>query len=154
MDLEYLEYQRGLLETYFFYTNIKNFSAIVKKYYTCSPGIICLIMALVCCLINTPFAFNYQSVYAGDYTYNNGNKINKLYVLLRTDEASSTIGQTVIISLYVVRDILTLIVGIVLNLVLLVQMRNYLIERAKRFGPNTSVGSGSMNGVNRTTRHG
>ena len=101
-------------------------------------------MALICCAINVPFAFNYKSLYAGDYTYDNGLKVNQLYVIVPTDVASSNEGQIVIIGLFVVRDILTLLVGIVLNVTLLIQMRNYLIERAKRFGPSGGGGSSTV----------
>ena len=99
-----------------------------------------MIMALVCCLINAPFAFNYKSLYAGDFTYVDSSsgitKVNHLYVIVPTEVASSKEGFSVILALFFIRDIFTLIVGIVLNITLLVQMRNYLIERAKKFSLN------------------
>ena len=63
-------------------------------------------------------------------------------MIVPTDVASSNEGQIVIIGLFVIRDIVTLLVGIVLNVTLLIQMRNYLIERAKRFGLNVGGGNG------------
>jgi hypothetical protein len=100
----------------------------------------CILMAIVCCLINAPFAFNYKSLYAGDFTYVDSStgltKVNHLYVILPTEMANSKEGFSVIVALFVIRDIFTLLVGIVLNITLLIQMRNFLIERAKKFSEN------------------
>ena len=57
-----------------------------------------------------------QPMYVGDYTYDNGQKVNQFYVLVIKDEASSNVDQVVTIALFVVRDIVTLLVGIVLFL--------------------------------------
>ena len=100
----------------------------------------CIIMAIVCGLINSPFAFNCKSLYVGDFTYVDSStgltKINHLYVIVPTDMASSKEGTILTIALFVIRDIFTLVVGIVLNVILLIQMRKYLIERAKKFSEN------------------
>ena len=94
-------------------------------------------MAIVCGLINSPFAFNCKSLYVGDFTYVEAStgltKINHLYVITLTDVASSKEGTIVTIALFVIRDILTLVVGIALNVLLITQMRKYLIGRAKKF---------------------
>jgi len=113
-----------------------------------------MIMALVCCLINAPFAFNYKSLYAGDFTYVDSSsgitKVNHLYVIVPTEVASSKEGFSVILALFFIRDIFTLIVGIVLNITLLIQMRNYLIERAKKFSENKRT-SRNLDGTNGAT---
>jgi hypothetical protein len=94
-------------------------------------------MAIVCGLINSPFAFTSKSMYVSDFTYVDSStgitKVNHLYVIVPTDMASSKEGTIVTIALFFIRDIFTLTVGIVLNVILITQMRKYLIGRAKKF---------------------
>jgi hypothetical protein len=119
-------------------------------------------MAIVCGLINSPFAFNCKSLYVGDFTYVEAStgltKINHLYVITLTDVASSKEGTIVTIALFVIRDIFTLVVGIVLNVILIIQMRKYLIERAKTFSLNNKngrnvVGIDSANVISNSAVH-
>lgn len=122
----------------------------------------CIIMAIVCGLINLPFAFTSKSLYISDFTYVDSStgqtKVNHLYVIVPTDMASSKEGTIVTIALFVIRDIFTLVVGIVLNVVLLIQMRKYLIKRAKKFflknkNDSNVVGIDSANVISNSAVH-
>jgi len=105
----------------------------------------CAIMALVSCFINAPYAFNNRLLYVGDFTYVDSStgitRTNQLYVLVPSEFASSNEGTIITIALFVIRDIFTLVVGMVLNIALLIQMRKYLIERARKFLLNTKTNS-------------
>ena len=57
----------------------------------------------------------------------------QLYVLVPSEFASSNEGTIITIALFVIRDIFTLVVGMVLNIALLIKMRKHVIERARKF---------------------
>ena len=131
----------GVIELAIILDRMKNFSLFVKRYFTFTPRAACLIFLAMCVLINILFAFNYKMQYAGPYSYtdSHGNeRVNDLYIILPTEMASSKVGVSVIIALFVVRDIFTLIVGIGLNVALVTQMKRYVRAKEKRFNANRS----------------
>ena len=117
----------------------RNFSPLVKKYYTLEPRTNCLIFLAVSVLINLVCAFDFVPGFAGSYYYiddKTGQKlVNTYYYPVFTNFAASYEGFISTLLVYVVRDLVTLIVGIVLNIISAVHLRNYY--RKKRQNKKT-----------------
>ena len=124
----------GVIEIGILMDRMKNFSSFVKKYYMLSPRKNCLIFLIACILINIFIAFVYVPGYAGDYYYFDSNtglkKQNSFFYVVITDFAASYEGLLLTIIVYVIRDLVTLTVGIILNILSFVQFKLYLKKKS------------------------
>ena len=126
----------GVVEFAIVLDRLKNFSVFVKQHYTYSPRKMCLILLVTCVVINGFLAFAYKPMNAGVYFYSDqtlGLRKNELYIIVPTDLAKSTIGFLVILVIYIIRDIFTLIIGLVLDMILLLKVKRHLKHRSSRF---------------------
>jgi hypothetical protein len=89
----------------------------------------CLIFFLVAVVVNIVCAFDFVPGVSGMYYYIDGKTgeklVNTYYWPVFTDFAASKVGYVSTVTVYVVRDLLTLIVGIVLNVISTVHLNNY-----------------------------
>jgi len=111
------------------------FSRFVKTYYKLEPKTNCLIILFTCIVINLECMFVWQTSLAGYFYYidnKTGQRIeNAYYYGVITNFGLSGIGFALTIAIYFVRDFLTLIVGLVLNIISGIHLRNYY--QTKRF---------------------
>ena len=148
---QFFLYYTGVLEIAALLERMKTFSSFVKKYYTLSPKLICLILFAVCIAVDLFYAFNYVTGMSFDYYDESGKKVlGSFYVASPSAVASSPVGSKALIVLYFIRDFFTLIVGVVLNIVSLIQLRAFLLSRSQRLGIG-ELGIGETNLDNRNT---
>ena len=149
---QFFLYYTGVLEIAALLERMKTFSLFVKKYYTLAPKLICLIMLGVCVIIDLFYAFNYVTGVWFDYYDENGeNVLGSFYVAAPSSVAQSPIGSKALIVLYFIRDFFTLIVGVILNIVSLIQLRAFLTNRSKRLGVHYIEASNLTSDLNVTT---
>ena len=119
----------GIVEIGIILDRERNFSPLVKRYYTLEPRMNCLIFFLVAVVVNIVCAFDFVPGVSGMYYYIDGKTgeklVNTYYWPVFTDFAASKVGYVSTVTVYVVRDLLTLIVGIVLNVISTVHLNNY-----------------------------
>jgi hypothetical protein len=108
------------------------FSAKIKSIYTIKPRKMCSILFLVCFVVNFVyfFAFRYIEV-TGCVTENNVTKNETVYIIRNSEFAQKNYGMTILINLYVIRDMLTLIIGIAVNIASAVFLKRYLKNKAR-----------------------
>ena len=116
---------------------MKIFSPRVKRYFSASPRLISLCIAVACLLINLPnfLAFKIDSI--GSYWFENEKNVT-LYFLVSSD-FSFTLGGRVLIgfTLFFLNMFLSLIFGVTLNIVAYAQYKRYL--RFKRRHTNIEI---------------
>ena len=130
----------GLIEIAIQLDRMKNFTPFLKKHNTMPPRMLCLILAVFCLLMNIFIGFVYVSVPLDWYYYENGQvRMGSIYFFVVSDLALSKIGSVVLITIYVLRDFVTLLVGVILNITCFVQMKRFLGQKYAMFKtPRTS----------------
>lgn len=127
---QFFLYFTGVLEIAALLERMRMFSLIVEKYYTLSPKLMCLLLFVVCVAVDMFYAFNYVVGQGFDFYEDNVLK-GTFYIAAPSEVAQSPIGSKALIVLYFVRDFFTLIVGLVLNCVSLIQLRAFLVKKSK-----------------------
>ena len=119
----------GIIEIGIILDRERNFTPLVKKYYMLEPLYNCLIFLIVSIAINLVCAFDFVPGVSGSFYYidtTTGQKQeNTYYWPVFTNFASSYAGYVSTLAVYVIRDLLTLIVGIVLNVISTIHLYNY-----------------------------
>jgi hypothetical protein len=97
----------------------------LRKY---STSLVCSVLLVVCTAINAPFYFNFQPV---SFLVNlNQNETVLLYYLDYTQFAKSIKGKIILYTLFVFRDILTIIGEITINVFAIVLFKNHLCKKS------------------------
>ena len=92
--------------------------------------------------------------YGGDFFYYNKSgslRTNSFWYVSVSSLASSFIGEIVLVVFYFVRDILTSITTIILNIVAMSEMREYFKVRSVKFGLASNIQSVTIQTANNTT---
>jgi hypothetical protein len=114
-------------------TRMKLFSPTLNSFFTASPKFISIVFFFTCLLIDAPYVFSMQVSSLGKYYFedSSGTKwFETYYFLINSDFAMSPIGQLIEISTTFTLNILcSLIVGIVLNIVSLVQYKSHVKKK-------------------------
>jgi len=113
------------------------FSEFVKKHFKASPRIVSLALCLTCLFIDLPFAFSFKVVSLGDCYWldeSSAQKIrNTIYSTGRSDFYATKFGEILIgFTSIFLNLILTLVVGIALNIVSVYLYSSYLKQRKLR----------------------
>jgi hypothetical protein len=109
---------------------IKIFSPFVKKHFTASPQKASLAFLLTCLLIDVPVFFRYKISPFGTYYYldsNNQKQITTFYHLNSSVFSMTSFGKSVLIfTVLFLNQLLTLLVGILLNILSVYKFKKYL----------------------------
>ena len=122
----------AVLEIAVLFERMKNFSPLIKKYFTRSPLIIALALFVVCFAVDFFFSFVYvPSPGFNFYFFDSGGvkRQGTLYIMIVSKLATSPYGFMGVVSVYIVRDLFTLIVSVTLNIVSLIQLRRYIRKK-------------------------
>ena len=99
-----------------------------------SPKKITFALLCICVLIDFPPIFQY-SAYDSDYYFdvNDGDILQtyKVYFLLASEISSSHIGSSIQIAIFVIRDGITLVFSIILNIICFFYMKNHSAKKQK-----------------------
>ena len=134
----------GVIEIGIMLDRIRLFIPRVGKYYSFSPRKCCFIFFVLSCVINLHETFVYTPGIGGVFTYLDSNGTSRqgtFYYVVLTDLAESKAGVIITIIIYIVRDLFTLIVGVVLNVVSLIEIKRYLKNRRIIFSQTTHISS-------------
>jgi hypothetical protein len=119
-------------------TRMKIFSPYVNRHFTLKPKFVSLIFFFTCLCINLPFVFALKIRFNGNYSYydsNNSNqpKTSSFYSVVSSEFSSSPIGQILYgFTSFFLNLFLTLVVGLIMNIVSVYQYKSYLRKRSKR----------------------
>ncbi len=108
---------------------IKIMNPFVKKHFTISPKKMILIICFACLLFNSIYALFYVPYLGGDFFYFDSYGIkrpNSFWIVSTSTFAQSTLGSILMIALLFVKDILTLITTLILNIVSLIELKYYI----------------------------
>ena len=122
------------LEICILLTRMKVFNLFLQNHFTLSPKIVSLILFFVCLIIDLPIFFTSSVKSFGDFYYidKNGIKHNSTFYSTTTSAfATSLLGQISVILVYLFNIFFTLIVGVTLNVVSVLQYKAYLKRREK-----------------------
>jgi len=123
---------RAILEIAILLERIKIMNPFVKKHFTISPQKMILITLFPCLLFNAVYALVYVPYNGGDFYYFDSSgiqRVNSFWFVSESDLAGSPIGVYVSIGFYFVRDVLTLITTLTLNVVSMFEMSKYFKKR-------------------------
>ena len=123
----------SILEIAILFERMKIFSKNVKAKFTLLPKKVCLLVFLLCVVIDGFFAFVFVPISIGEFYYfaSDGKiKRNTFYFIGITDFTRSKVGHVLLIADYVVRDLFTMITSVTLNVVSIIQMRVYFQKKA------------------------
>ena len=126
----------SLLDICILLTRVKIFSFFLKKHFSLSPHINSLIFCVASILIHLPLVFIFKIGYVGDFYYfdmTGSLQTNKLYYVVNSEFASSFFGKLIYGFIIIFNTILTLVVGITLNIVSLIQYKSYLKKKYTEF---------------------
>ena len=121
----------GVIECVILVDRLKNFIPFVKRVFNISPKKITIILLSICLVIDFPPIFQY-SAYDFDYYYydNNGDiQTYKVYILIASEIASSHIGSSVMVTIFAIRDGVTLAFSIILNIICFIQMKKQMARK-------------------------
>ncbi len=136
----------GIVEMSILLERMKIFSSLVRKHFIIAPINMCLISIVVCLCIDGFSAFVYLPVYGGDYYYIDEKgtlNVNSFYYVDSSELARSFYGSIILNAIYVMRDMFTMISTVTLNIVSLIQMKQYYKNKIHSFKPNIII----MNGI-------
>jgi hypothetical protein len=118
-------------------TRMKIFSPFVNRHFTLKPKFVSLIFFFTCLCINLPLVFAFKVRSNGYYSYYHRNsnqpKTSTFYSVAASEFSSSTIGQILYgLTIFLLNLFLTLVVGLILNIVSVYLYKSYLREKKKR----------------------
>jgi hypothetical protein len=122
----------AILEIVILLERIKIMNSFVKKHFKILPEKMILLILFPCLLFNSIFSLAIFPDVGGDFIYNDSNgveKVNTYWFVNSSPLVQSPIGSICMIVFYFVRDVLTLIVTIILNIVSLYEMSKYFKNR-------------------------
>ena len=144
----------AILEIGVLFETIKIMNPFVKKHFTIKPKKMIVITIVLCLFFNSVSALVYVPFYGGDFFYYNKSgslRTNSFWYVSVSSLASSFIGEIVLVVFYFVRDILTSITTIILNIVAMSEMREYFKVRSVKFGLASNIQSVTIQTVNNTS---
>ena len=109
----------------------------VKKHFLASPKILSLAFFLTCLCIDAPLAFVLKIAQLGTYFYFDSNKSEKkfatFYFFVNSDFSESLYGKFLLaVSYFFLNLILSIIVGVTLNVVSLFKYKSYVREKRQQ----------------------
>ena len=122
----------SVLEICILVTRMKTFSPFVKKHFSASPKLISLFFFLVCLIIDSPFALISKVGSLGEFyavDSNGMNQTDSFNYLVNSDFSLSPLGQLLTAISYTFNAVFTLIVGVTLSIVSILQYKAYLKKR-------------------------
>ena len=134
---DFLFHYAGAIEIAIILDRMANFSRLVKKYFVIKPRNVCLILFVTCLAIDSVYAFAYRPESGGEYHYLDSHgelKYATFYFVGVSSFAKSTVGTCLTMLNYVLRDLCTLVIGIVLNIASVVHLNRFYRQRIKLFG--------------------
>ena len=144
----------AILEIAILFERIKIMNPFVKKHFTIAPKKMILITFLASLLFNSIYALVYVPFNGGNFNYYSkigSLRENSFWFVSTSSLASSPIGMIVLIVFYFIRDIITLIVTIVLNIVSMFEMKDYFKARSSIFKNSLDVQSMTIQVANNAT---
>ena len=132
----FLLHFEGVLQIAILLTRTTIYSPWLKRHFTASPRLVSLILFLTCLCIDFPIAFSLKTQSFGTYFYidSNDQKQTATYYNYQSSEFSTTpFGQILLgFALFFLNLFLTLIVGVVLNILSVYLYKSYLKEKNQR----------------------
>ena len=121
----------SVLETCILLTRMKIFSPFVKKHFSISPQACSFIFLILCLLIDLVFFFIATAGPKGQYEQKYAGSVQKktFYYYVDSQFAKTNIGKLTSTLAYVLNVILSLIVGIILNVVSIIKYKSYLKKK-------------------------
>ena len=117
-------------------TRMKTLSPFVRKHFSSKPWLISLSFFITCFFVELPFAFTFEVQSFGIYFYYdlNGYRQSGYFFYLTSSKFSFTLfGQLLLaFTTLFLNVVLTLVVGIALNIISVCQYKSYLNERRPR----------------------
>lgn len=118
-------------------TRMITFSPLVKKHFTAKPQTVALSLFFICLLIDLPIVFTFKISSFGYYFYTDahGEKRNATFYYFESSDFSLSLYGQIILGLtgFFLNLFLTLVVGVILNIVSYIQYRTYLDEKRLKF---------------------
>jgi len=133
----------AILEIAVLLERIKIMNSFVKKRFTITSKKMILLTFLPCLLFNSIFGLSYAPYFGGEFYYFDSNgteRVNSFWYLDSSTLAASEIGSIFMIAFAFIRDVLTLITTIILNIVSLFELKNYLKIRSLLIGRQNAIG--------------
>jgi hypothetical protein len=121
----------GVIECIILLDRLKNFSSILKKALKISPKKITFALLCICLLIDFPPVFQYSG-HEFDYNYYGSDgqiQLYKIYLVITSEIASSYIGSSIEVAIFVIRDGVTLVFSIGLNIICFYYMKNHSAKK-------------------------
>ena len=113
-------------------TRMKIFNSFVRKHFTSKPQLIASSLFLTCLFIDSPVAFALKISSYHYYTDNKQENVNIFYIMTASDFSSTPYGQLLLaFTSFFLNLLLTLVVGVILNIVSVCQYKLYLREEKK-----------------------
>ena len=127
----------------------------MDKYFTAKPQIVSLAFFLTCICIEAPFVFQFKIASFGDYKSNdNPTQVKTFYYYTSSDFSTTLIGQLLNgLTQVFLNQFLSLVVGLILNIVSVWLYRSYLKERRQRDEAHRSVAYSNSNQIDIATTH-
>jgi hypothetical protein len=114
-------------------TRMKIFNSFVRKNVTQKPQLIASSLFLTCLFIDSPVAFALKISSYHYYTDNKQENVNTFYIMTSSDFSSTPYGQLLLaFTSFFLNLLLTLVVGVILNIVSVCQYKLYLRGKKQR----------------------
>ena len=127
----------SILEIGILLTRMKIFSPFLKKHFTAPPRVISTLSFLTCLLIDLPLSFMFKIKPVREFFYldlDGLKKYNTFFYLTYTEFAESDQGKIILgITYFIFNMFLTLVVGVLLNILSFIQYKRYLRKRWTEF---------------------
>jgi hypothetical protein len=119
----------SILEIAVLLERIKIMNPFVKKHFTISPKKMILATFFPCASLISAYTLLYVPYFGGEFYHSDSNgiqRVNDFWFVSTSTLAQSEIGSILMIALLFVKDILTLITTIILNVVSLFELKDYI----------------------------
>lgn len=127
----------GVLEIFILFERLKIMNEYVHDRFKIGPRNMCVIAFVICFLLDAFYATNYVPVNGGEFflkdKQQNQTQTNTFYYLDTSPLAQTPIGSSILICIYVIRNIFTLVTTVIMSLVTHFQMKDYFLKRNIRF---------------------
>jgi hypothetical protein len=122
----------AILEIVVLLERIKIMNPYLKKHFKITPQKMVPIIFFPCLLFNSIFSLAIFPDVGGDFIYYDSNgveRVNTYWFVNSSPLVQSSIGSICMIVFYFIRDVLTLITTLILNIVTLIELNNYFKKR-------------------------